>query len=117
MKSDSIYDQLMSHLDDVIHEEKQIQQDPYMFTRIMAKLEDQKQVVLKNRLQLAFQTAVFVVLIVAGIYSGILLGKNYPDSNTLSADYQKEVYFIDELQHENMVSVFLTDDGNLSTGR
>lgn len=112
MKSDSIYDQLMSYLDDVINEEKQIQQDPYMYTRIMARLEDQKQVVMKKKLQLAFQTAVFVALIVAGIFSGILLGKYFPDSNTLSADYQKEVYFLDELQHENMVSVFLTDEGN-----
>jgi hypothetical protein len=112
MKSGSIYDRLMSYLDDVINEEKQIKQDPYMFTRIMAGLEDQKQVVVKNKLQLAFQTAVFVVLIVAGIYSGILLGKNFTGSNTLSADYQKEVYFLDELQHENMISVFLTDDGN-----
>ncbi len=112
MKSDSIYDQLMSSLDDAINEEKQIQQDPYMFTRIMARLETQKQVVLKNRLQLAFQKAVFVTLIVAGIYSGFLLGKNFPDRNALSADYQKEIYFLDEIQHENMVSVFLADDGN-----
>ncbi|MBN2213337.1 MAG: hypothetical protein JW723_03755 [Bacteroidales bacterium] len=110
MQSGLEHNKLVNDLDAVIDEEKQIQQDPYMFTRIMARFENRKQVVSNNKLQLAFQTLAFVVLIVAGIYSGIILGKNYTNRNALSADYQHEVYYLDELQHENMVSVFFSDD-------
>jgi anti-sigma factor RsiW len=95
---------------DIIDEEKKIQYDPYMLTRIMARLEDQKEIVIRNRLQVAFQAIAFTVLIAAGIYSGIILGKDFSNRNAISGDYQNEVYFLDELQHENMVSVFLSDE-------
>lgn len=94
---------------DLVDEEKQMQHDPYMFTRIMARLEDRKPVILKNKFRMAFQTVAFIALIAIGIYSGILIGKNFTNESPISADYQNEIYYLDELQHENMISVLLTD--------
>jgi anti-sigma factor RsiW len=93
----------------LINEEKQVQHDPYMFTRIMARLEDRKPVILRNRFRMAFQTVAYIAIIVTGIYSGILIGKNFTNYSPVSADYQNEIYYLDELQHENMISVLLTD--------
>lgn len=93
----------------LVDEEKQLQHDPYMFTRMMARLEDQKPVIFKNKLQIAFQTIAFAAIIAIGIYSGILTGKNFSGESSVSADYQDEIYYLDELQHENMISVLLSD--------
>ncbi len=94
---------------ELVDEEKKIQHDPYMFTRIMARLEDRKPVIPKGKFQAVFQTLAFIAIIAAGIYSGILAGKNFTGESTISSDYQNEVYFLDELQHENMISVLLSD--------
>jgi len=94
---------------DLVDEEKQMQHDPYMITRIIARLEDRKPMILKNKFRMAFQTVAFVALIAIGIYSGILIGKNFTNESPISADYQNEIYYLDELQHENMISVLLTD--------
>ena len=93
----------------LINEEKQVKHDPYLLTRIMAKLEDRKPVILRNRFRMAFQTVAYIAIIVTGIYSGILIGKNFTNESPVSADYQNEIYYLDELQHENMISVLLTD--------
>jgi hypothetical protein len=109
MKSDLDNIQLIGYLDDVIEKEKQIQYYPFMFTRIKARLEDQKQLVPKNKFQIAFQTMAFIAIIAIGIYSGILIAQNFSNQSSVSADYQNEIYYLDELQHENMISVLLSD--------
>lgn len=122
---DGLRDQIEAHLKDCSHcsgflnrmknalnlidEEKQVQHDPYMFTRIMAALDNPEPVILKNKFQVAFQTIAFIAIIAIGIYSGILTGKNFSDNHAVSVDYQNEIYYLDELQHENMISVLLTD--------
>ena len=94
---------------DLIDEDKQLKYDPYMFTRLMGRMENRKPMIFKNKLQIAFQTIAFVAIIAIGIYSGILTGKSFSGESSVSADYQDEIYYLDELQHENMISVLLTD--------
>ena len=94
---------------DMVDEEKQIQPDPYMITRIMARLDDRKSMLPKHKFRLAFQIVAFIAIIAIGIYSGILIGKNFTNESSVSADYQNEIYYLDELQHENIISVLLTD--------
>ncbi len=94
---------------DQIDEEKLVKPDPYMFTRIMAGLEKPQPAISTSKLQVAFQAIAFIAIIAIGIYSGIITGKNFSDNKAVSVDYQNEIYYLDELQHENMISVFLTD--------
>jgi len=94
---------------DLIEEEKQLHHDPYMFTRIMAGMEDRKPVMPGNKFRIVLQAAVSIVIIVTGIYTGIFIGDHFTKESPVSSDYQNEIYFLDELQHENMISVLLTD--------
>ena len=93
----------------LVEKEKELQPDPYMFTRIMAGTEDRKPAISGQNIKIAFQTIAYVAIIAIGIYSGVLAGMNFSGKSSISADYQDEIYYLDELQHEEMISVLLSD--------
>jgi predicted anti-sigma-YlaC factor YlaD len=93
----------------LVEKEKEVQPDPYMFTRIMAGIEDPNPAIPEKKVKIAFQAIAYAAIIVIGIYSGVLAGKNFSGKSSVSADYQDEIYYLDELQHEKMISVLLSD--------
>jgi hypothetical protein len=77
--------------------EREVEADPYLFTRIQAAMENRKQqprgysrLVLRP---LAY-AAVFAVLVAAGIG----LGRMFGEQSSLAADYQTEIYYIQDGQ-------------------
>lgn len=103
----SAYFGRLKHLPDVIAVDKQFQADPFIYTRVASKIDNK----IKQGIQLkpAFRTLIIAFTMLIGIYSGIWLGKSYNNKKTMAADYQEEVYFLNEFQHGDMMTVLLSD--------
>jgi len=83
-------------LDRTIRMEKDVEADPFMFTRIEASLEGKGRSRGTSRLVLRplAYAAVFAVLVAAGIGLGRLFG----EQSSLAADYQTELFYIQDGQ-------------------
>lgn len=103
----SAYFSRFKNLPDVLAVEKQFKSDPFMYTRVASKLNNKIRPGI--RLKPVFQTMIIAIIMLFGIYSGIWLGKSYNNKKTVAADYQEEVYFINEFQHGDMMTVLLSD--------
>ncbi len=83
-------------LDRTIRMEKNVEADPFMFTRIEASLEGKGRSRGTRRLVLRplAYAAVFAVLVAAGIG----LGRMFGEQSSLAADYQTELFYIQDGQ-------------------
>ena len=103
----SAYFSRFGKLPDIMAVDKQFQADPFMYTRIASKLDNKIQQGI--RLKPAFRTLIIAFTMLTGIYSGIWLGKSYNNKKTIAADYQEEVYYLNEFQRGDMITVLLSD--------
>ena len=83
-----------------IDTEKSIAPDPFMFTRIQAKLGETDKNIRINKLKIVFQAAAAAVLILISIYAGKIIGQGYSDKTTLESDYNTEVYYLYDVQNQ-----------------
>jgi anti-sigma factor RsiW len=97
---------------EVLASEKTPEVNPFFYTRLKAKMENQASVqrerLKKPILAKALQPAFFTLLLLAGIYTGIKIGQ--PAGNTGSAYYQEQemVPYLNEMETET-IEVFLME--------
>ncbi len=92
----------------VVEKDKEVVTNPFFYTRVMARLDTDK-----NRggfrLKRVMPAFVLSTLLIAGILAGINIGKLYSVDNLLyTSDLQEEISYLDDIQQESIESFFLT---------
>ena len=91
----------------IIETEKSPTVNPFFYTRLKAKLEnsesEQKQIFWKPALVRVLQPAIFSILLIIGIYSGIKIGQPAPaQSVSISAADLDIISFLNEMDSETI---------------
>ena len=94
----------------IVDKDKETAQNPFLYTRIMAKLEaDEKTAWFQ--LKRVIPALAFSTILLAGILGGINIGKLY--SGTIpgySNDLQEEISYLDDITQESIETFFLTSN-------
>jgi anti-sigma factor RsiW len=92
----------------VIEKDKEISQNPFLFTRIMAKLEASN----KSHWSHAKKTVpsfVFSLFLAGVIIGGINLGRLYSTNTSYyNNDLQEEISYLDDIKQESIETFFIT---------
>ncbi|HUX59166.1 MAG TPA: zf-HC2 domain-containing protein [Bacteroidales bacterium] len=102
--------QFLKKLMTVVEKDKEIGQNAFLYTRIMAKMgADEKQT--RFELKRLIPAFAFSTILMAGIFGGINLGKLYSGSiSGYSNDLQEEISYIDDIKQESIEAFFLTSN-------
>jgi|SRR5690554_1830837 len=89
----------------IVQQEKTIYESPFFYTRLKVRMEQQQQAINKSIISLAWgkvlQPALFSILLIAGIYSGIQIGAGIAPDETVAFEDESEVIpFLNELKSE-----------------
>jgi len=84
------------HIDEFIRREKETVPNPYLSTRVMAKIEGLKKV--ERRKSPLWQTLALAISIVAVSFLGVYIGNSYVESGT-----PEKILNINDRQIENLV--------------
>ena len=98
----------------VVEEEKVISNNPFLYTRIMARLVSNEEPSL-NYINKYIPSFAFSLFLIASILGGINLGRLYSGNTTdYSADLQEEISYVDDLRQESIETFLFTlnDDEN-----
>jgi Putative zinc-finger len=95
----------------VVKKDKEINPNPFLFTRILSRIENEKEEPgYSKKMVPAF---VFSFLLVAGILGGVFMGSLYSGNSNYSNDLQEEVSYFNDIRQESIETFFLTiDDEN-----
>jgi len=92
----------------IIEKEKNPELTPFFYQAVKAKIENRKSRQTGFSIQRILQPALFIVLLVAGIGFGIMLGAEITGpSRTVAANSTDEMYYFDEMGSEPIESYFL----------
>ncbi len=102
-KCSKLYNEIKSTMS-VVENEKNIETNPFLYTRIKQKLDDIDKnttkpifAIQKRRL---LQPALVTFIIAIGVFIGVSIGNSFPVKNNNIADNQSEQYYINDLQQE-----------------
>lgn len=103
--------QFLSFLEEsmnVIQKDKEINPNPFLITRILSGIENEKaEPEYSKKLVPAF---VFSFILVAGILGGVFMGSLYSGNSNYSNDLQEEVSYFNDIRQESIETFFLTTD-------
>ncbi len=94
---------------DYIRQEKITEPDPFMYTRIMAIMEEKQKVQPVSGDHRILRPVIITVLAVMFVITGIKLGLSFDHNKTLAIDYKNELYYLNEVQSEYSSSLILTE--------
>jgi hypothetical protein len=92
-----------------ISSEKETRPDPYMFTRILAVMQQREAVRPAPFYALLLKPVAFVIVVLLTIFAGIGIGRNYANQVAVSRDYDTELYYLSDI-HENGYESELTEE-------
>ena len=93
----------------LVESDKETAQNPFLYTRIIAKLEaDEKQSWFQ--LKRVIPALAFSTILIAGVMAGINIGKLYSANSAYSNDLQEEISYIDDIKQESIETFFLTSN-------
>ena len=97
----------------VIEKDKEISHNPFLYTRIMAKLESRKEPAgFLKKLIPALTVSLILMLAITG---GVFMGRLYSGSNPgYSDDLQEEISYLNDIEQEPIETFFLipNDENN-----
>ncbi|MCK5823549.1 MAG: zf-HC2 domain-containing protein [Bacteroidales bacterium] len=112
-KCSMLYNEIKLSLS-VIENEKGIETNPYLYTRIKQRLEDINErstnPVFAIQQKKLFQPVLVSFLIALGIFIGVSIGNNYPLQENNIADTPSEQYYINDLQQEHVEYFLLNNE-------
>lgn len=94
----------------VIEKDKEISSNPFLYTRILTKIDANEHQTsgYSKRLIPAFA---FSIILAASILGGVYLGKLYSENTSrYSSDLQEEISYLDEIKQESIETFFLTSN-------
>lgn len=95
----------------IIENEKELEVNPYFYTRLKARLENQnEQSPAFGRIIFArvLQPVIFSILLVIGIYSGIKIGQPVPTKQyTVTLMQNQEIPYLNEMETETIESFLM----------
>lgn len=111
MACDHLYRQLQSTLEVADHR-KQLESNPYLYTRIKAQLESaQKENIVLNTpvYKKILRPVLMTLILIIGLYGGNRLGNFYDASQAQVTTTQSTEYYLDDLQQERLEVILLND--------
>lgn len=87
--------------------EKNIEYDPFMFTRLQASVIDQKNIRRTPLLNRLLQPALIATFVLFLVYAGISIGSDYNYQQSIITDYETELYYLNDIQNESYESIML----------
>ena len=98
---------------EIIDKEKIIETNPFLYSRILKKINDYEQSANTFRI-FAFKIlrpVFMILLILCGIFSGIKLGSSYSSKYTdEDSELQIMTYYLNDLQHESVETILLSEE-------
>ena len=108
-----LYSEIKSSMG-IIQNEKSIETNPYLYTRIKQQLnninENTTKSVFAIQQKKLFQPIMVSFLIAVGIFIGVSIGNNYPIQENNIADTQTELNYINDLQQEHIEYFLLNNE-------
>ena len=95
---------------EVVNKDKEIRENPFLFTRIMAKLEEEKRPYWLHSIK-NIPSFAFSIVLIGVILGGINLGRLY--SGNLSGygnELQEEITYLDDIKQEQIEIFFFTSN-------
>jgi predicted anti-sigma-YlaC factor YlaD len=93
----------------LLEEEKAVEFDPYMFTRILAIIDAPKQPGESVWIRLAWQPALIAVVVFLMVLAGIHIGSNYQYQRSITDDYAAEVYYLNDIHDTESELLLVTE--------
>jgi len=92
-----------------IEQEKVVEYDPYMFTRIQATMD--KPAVQRQPLFLAgmLRPALLAIVLLLMVYTGIRIGRVFSYKSYVNQDYKTELYYLSDIHETNYETALLND--------
>jgi len=108
-----LYSEMKSSME-IIQDEKSIETNPYLYTRIKQQLNNinenaTKPIFAIQRLKM-LQPIMVSFLIAVGIFIGVSIGNNFPLQENNIADTQTELNYINDLQQEHVEYFLLNNE-------
>jgi predicted anti-sigma-YlaC factor YlaD len=101
------------HALEIIDKEKKIETNPFLYSRILNKINNYEQSAHTFRVLALkiLRPVIIVLLILSGIFSGIKLGSSY-SSNYSDEDSELQIitYYLNDLQHEPVETILLSEE-------
>ncbi len=92
----------------IIEQDKVVDHNPFLYTRIMAKLEPKERY---SHVKKLIPALTFSLILLAGIFVGIDLGKYFFGNNPpYSADLHEEIRYLDDIKQEPIETFFITSN-------
>jgi anti-sigma factor RsiW len=94
---------------DFIEQEKVVEYDPFMFTRIQAVLN--KPAAQRQPLFLAgmLRPALLAIVLLLMVYTGIRIGRVFSYRSFINQDYKTELYYLSDIHETNYETALLND--------
>jgi predicted anti-sigma-YlaC factor YlaD len=94
---------------DFIEQEKVVEYDPFMFTRIQAAMDKpaaQRQPLFMARMM---RPALLVIVLLLMVYTGIRIGRAFSYKSYVNQDYKTELYYLSDIHETNYETALLND--------